>query len=300
MLFFTKEVKIGITAVIAIVIIYVGIIFLKGLKLFSTDTAYYVEMDNANGLTVSGEVLANGVNIGLVKSISYVPEKQNIMVEIDVNPKFNIPQGTTAYLSKEMLGSPKLNLSLGKNSGNFLKPGDVMKAEVSADLMTAAGNMIPQIQALMPKLDSILTGVNALVNDPALNAALHNAESISANLKTTTDNVNRMLAKDMPSLLARTNNIAANLESTTSKIDKMDLTGMAENAEKTLDNINNITTKLDMSLGSKNNSLGMLINDNSLVLHMDTTIQNASLLLEDLRLNPKRYVHFSVFGKKQK
>ena len=73
MLFFTKEVKIGITAVIAIVIIYVGIIFLKGLKLFSTDTAYYVEMDNANGLTVSGEVLANGVNIGLVKSISYVP-----------------------------------------------------------------------------------------------------------------------------------------------------------------------------------------------------------------------------------
>ncbi|MCR5314015.1 MAG: MlaD family protein [Bacteroidaceae bacterium] len=298
--FFTKEVKIGITAIIAIIIIYTGIIFLKGLKLFSNDTAYYVEMDNANGLSVSSEVLANGVNIGLVKTISYIPEKQNILVQINVKPDFKIPNGTTAFLSKEMLGSPKMNLALGQNDKGYMKPGDTMKAVPSTDLMATAGELLPQVQSLIPKLDSILAGVNTLVNDPALATSLHNLEYITNNLKTTTDDVNSLLGKDMPKLMTKANTIAGNLEITTNKLNQMDLVGMANSAQGTLNNVNNLTQKLDNAMSSKNNSLGLLLNDNSLVLHMDTTVQNASLLLEDLRLNPKRYVHFSLFGKKSK
>lgn len=296
----SKEIKIGLTAVVAIAIIYVGIIFLKGLKLFSNDTSYYVEMDNASGLCVSGEVLANGVNIGLVKTISYVPEKQNILVEVDVNPEFKIPEGTTAYLSKEMLGSPKMNLKLGPNSGKYLSPGDIMKAEVSTDLMAAAADMIPQIQALLPKLDSILTGVNKLANDPSLAASLHNLEYVTNNLKTTTDDVNKLLGKDVPKLMTHANNICVNLEGTTNKLNQVDIVGLGNSAKGTLDNMNSITGELNTALHSKNNSLGLLLNDNSLAVHLDSTVINASLLLEDLKAHPKRYVHFSLFGSKTK
>lgn len=298
--FLTKEVKIGLSAIVAIIIIYVGIIFLKGLKLFSNDTGYYVEMENANGLSVSSEVLANGVNIGLVKTISYVPEKQNILVEISVNPDFEIPVGTTAFLSKEMLGSPKINLALGPNTGNYMKPGDKIQTAISSDLMAMAGDMLPKVQALIPKLDSILAGVNKLANDPSLSTSIHNLEYITNNLKTTTDDVNQLLGHDVPKFMTKANVIASNLEGTTNKLNQIDLVGMANSAQGSLNNVNNITTKLDKAINSKDNSLGLLLNDNNLVVHMDTTIQNASLLLEDLRLNPKRYVHFSLFGKKAK
>ncbi|MBQ7156473.1 MAG: MCE family protein [Bacteroidaceae bacterium] len=300
MSFLNKEVKIGIVAIIAIIIIYVGIVFLKGLKIFNTDNAYYVEMDNASGITVSGEVLAGGVNIGYVKTISYVAEKQNILVEISVKPDFRIPEGTTVFLSKEMLGSPKMNLALGPNTGKYINEGDTIKAVSSPDLMAAVGDMLPQLQALVPKLDSILNGVNHLVNDPALSGTIQNLQYVTNNLRTTTDNVNTLLGRDMPKLMSKANNIAGNLEVTTNKLSQVDITGMANNAKGTLDNMNSITTRLDKALGSKDNSLGMLINDKSLVVHLDSTMLNASSLLEDLKQNPKRYVHFSIFGKKNK
>jgi len=296
--FFTKEVKIGLTAIVAIIIIYSGIIFLKGLQIFSNDSVYFVEMKNASGITPGSEVLASGVKVGIVKNVSFVPANQNIVVQIDIDKEFKIPAGTTVNISKEMLGSPKMNLMLANNSGNYLKDGDTLVAEPTIDLMETAAGMIPQLQALLPKLDSILSGVNNLANDPALNQSLQNIEYITNNLKTTTDNVNVLLAKDMPKLLTKTNNICANLEGTTNKLNQVDIVGMANSAQGSLNNVQSITAKLNTSLQDKNNSLGMLLNDNSFALHLDSTATNASRLLEDLRNNPKRYVHFSIFGKK--
>ena len=298
MKFLTKEVKIGVTAIVAIIIIYLGIIFLKGLQIFSNDAYYLVEMQSASGITAGDEVLANGVKVGIVKSVSFVPEKQNILVRIDIDKEFKIPVGTTVNISKEMLGSPKMNLALANNSGNFLNSGDVLTAEPTIDLMETAAGMIPQIQALLPKLDSILSGVNNLANDPALSQSLQNLEYITNNLKTTTDNVNSLLGKDMPHLMTKANNICTNLEGTTNKLNQVDIVGMANSAQGSLNNVQSITAKLNTSLQDKNTSLGMLMNDNSFALHLDSTAMNASRLLEDLRNNPKRYVHFSLFGRK--
>lgn len=298
MKFLTKEVKIGITALVAITTIYLGIIFLKGLHLFSNDTYYFVEMKNAGGITPGGEVLASGVKIGFVKSVEFVQESQTIRTRIDIDRDFKIPVGTTVSISKEMLGSPKMNLVLANNTGKYLENGDVLTSEPSLDLMDAAAGMIPQLQALLPKLDSILAGVNNLANDPALAQSLHNLEYVTNNLKTTTDNVNGLLANDMPKLMSKANNICANLEGTTNKLNQVDLVGIANSAQGSLNNVNNITAKLNSSLQSKNNSLGMLLNDNQFALHLDSTAMNASRLLEDLKNNPKRYVHFSLFGRK--
>ena len=296
----SKEIKIGGVAVLAVLIIYVGIIFLKGLKLFNNDVSYFVEITDVQGMPTASPVRANGLTVGSVKAITFNPQKQNITVEINIDPRFQIPQGTSVYMTKEMLGSATMNLKLGPDPTKLLQPGDTLIGAPMVDLMTSAGDMLPQVEAMLPKVDSILTALNTLVNDPALSTSMHNMESVSADLKITTARINSLLGRDVPQLMAKTNNICTNLETTTNTLNQIDMLGMAKKADATLGNVQDMTFKLNTAMSSKNNSLGMLMNDNSIMLHLDSTMLNSSRLLEDLRLNPKRYVHFSLFGKKDK
>ncbi len=296
----SKEIKIALVAVLAICIVYVGIIFLKGLKLFSNDVSYYVEMTDVQGMPTASDVRANGLKVGSVKNITFNPDKQNLTVEISVDPQFRIPQGTTVFMTKEMLGSAMMNLKLGADPTAILSPGDTINGTPMVDLMTAAGNMIPQVEKMLPKVDSILTALNTLTNDPALSASMHNMAFITEELKTTTTQLNGLLGKDVPQLMAKTNNICTHLESTTSKIDQIDLIGMAQKTDTMLFNLQDMTFRLNTAMNSKETSIGMLMNDNAIALHLDSTLMNSSRLLEDLRLHPKRYVHFSLFGKKEK
>lgn len=296
----SKEMKIALVAIAAILIVYVGIIFLKGLKLFSNDVSYYVEMTDVQGMPTASDVRANGLKVGFVKEITFNPSKQNMTVEICVNPDFQIPKGTTVYMTKEMLGSAMMNLKLGADPTAILSPGDTINGTPMTDLMTAAGNMIPQVEKMLPKMDSILSALNTLANDPALSTSMHNMACISEELKTTTSQLNGLLSKDVPQLISKTNNICTNLETTTNRINQIDMVGMAQKADAALGNVNDLTFKLNTAMNSKETSLGMLVNDNSIALHIDSTLMNSSRLLEDLRLHPKRYVHFSLFGKKEK
>ena len=296
----SKEIKIALVAVLAICIVYVGIIFLKGLKLFSNDVSYYVEMTDVQGMPTASDVRANGLKVGSVKNITFNPDKQNLTVEISVDPQFRIPQGTTVFMTKEMLGSAMMNLKLGADPTAILSPGDTINGTPMVDLITAAGNMIPQVEKMLPKVDSILTALNTLTNDPALSASMHNMAFITEELKTTTTQLNGLLGKDVPQLMAKTNNICTHLESTTSKIDQIDLIGMAQKTDTMLFNLQDMTFRLNTAMNSKETSIGMLMNDNAIALHLDSTLMNSSRLLEDLRLHPKRYVHFSLFGKKEK
>ena len=296
----TKEIKIALTVIVAIAIVYFGIIWLKGLKLFNTDKEYVVVMDDVSGLNVSSEVLANGLEVGYVKDISYNKNDQTLALILNIKSSFSLPEGTTVFVTKEMLGSAKLNLALGSINATALSAGDTIYGKSSSDLMAAAADMLPQIESMLPKVDSILTSLNTLVSDPALVSTLHNLEYTTANLRTTTDRMNGMLGKDVPQLMASANKAIGNAEVLTENLNRVDFEGIANNANKTMENASSITSKLNVALSSKDNSLGMLINDNSIALDIDTTIKNASLLLEDLRLHPKRYVHFSIFGKKDK
>jgi len=296
----SKEIKIALVAIFSAILIYVGIIFLKGLKLFSDEVSYFVEISNVQGMPTASDVRANGLKIGTVKAINFNAGKQNLTVEITVNPQFQIPEGTTVYMTKEMLGSAMMNLKLGPNPTAILHPGDTILGEPMIDLMTEAGNMIPKVEALLPKVDSILTAMNTLVNDPAIATSMHNMEAVSADLRVTTSQINGLLGKDVPQLMAKTNNICTNLETTTGQLNQIDLVGMAQKADATMNGVQEMTFKMNTAMSSKESSLGMLMNDNAIALHIDSTMQNSTRLLEDFRLHPKRYVHFSLFGKKDK
>ncbi len=299
----SKEIKIAITAILAIIIIYFGIVFLKGLKLFSTDNIYYVEMKNVGGLNKSDIVTSNGMSIGMVKDITYDPHRQTLAVAVELNEGFSLPRNSHANITKEMLGSPKLNIILGTNPDDMLNIGDTIYGEAGSDLMSAAGDMLPQLQQLMPRLDSIVTAINYITNDPALMATLQNMQYISNKLKTTTDNVNTIMAHDVPQLIGKANGIMTNLETTTNQIKELDLASLSDNATSTLQKANQTMEQLQgitTQINSPNSSIGKMLNDPSVYNHLDSTMTNASKLLEDLRKNPKRYVNFSLFGKQNK
>lgn len=291
---FSKEIKIAITAILSIIIIYTGIIFLKGIKMFGNENIYLVEINDISGLTVSSEVTVNGMNIGYVKDIKYNQEKQNLIVAIDIKEGFIIPEGSTASIAKEMLGNTKMNLILGKNTNKAITNNDTIKGKNSVDLMASAAEMIPQIQSIMPKVDSILTSLNNILSDASINKSIENIEYITYNLRSTTDNFNNIMNKDLPVLLSKANNICNNVEILTNNINKMDFNSLMTNANCTMQNLQVFTNRLN----SKDNSLGLLLNDKQIYNNLDSTIQNASLLLQDIRINPKKYVHFSLIGKK--
>jgi len=294
MTFFTKEVKIGITAILALAVIYTGFIFLKGIDLFNDTYTYYVKINNINGLTPQSDVLVSGMKIGSVKSINYNPEERNILIAIEVNKEFIIIKGSTASLTKEMLSSTKLEINLPANSYLPLEPGDTIIGKETTDLMASASEIVPQIQNLLPKMDSILTSINTILIDPSIQTSIHNIEALTNELKTTTNEVNNLLAKDVPSILNKTDAICYNMEIATNNLKDIDFKGLESNVNTTMQSLQLFTNKLN----NENSNLGLLLNDNSLYHNLDSTLYNASALLKDLRLQPKRYVHFSLFGRK--
>lgn len=195
MKFLTKEVKIAIIAIMALLIIYIGINFLKGMNLFSSDDTYYVELDNVSGLAVSSEVLADGYAIGVVKDLKYDENSsKNILATISIKKGIRIPKGSIVELSKEMLGSTKMNILMANNPRERVEPGDTLKGAWERDALTMVSQMMPQVQELLPKLDSILTSINKLASNPALQASINNMEDVTSNLKTTTHRINKIQA----------------------------------------------------------------------------------------------------------
>lgn len=291
----SREIKIAITTLVAIIIIYAGILFLKGVKLAHTDNAYIVKMADIGGLAIQAPVLSNGLEVGVVKTLNFNNETRFVEVAIELNKTFQVPVGTEATLSKDLLGAPKLKLIPGNAAHGYLNRGDTIPGAGNADLMEAAGTLVPTLETLLLKADSLLTALNSLANSPALPQTLDNLELTTRNLQITTAQLNGLMANDVPTMVAHLNAVGGNLETTTDKLANVDLEGMAASANGTLAELQLFTNRLNSNEGT----LGMLMNDASMYNHLDSTMLQASLLLEDLRLHPKRYVHFSLFGKKE-
>ncbi len=294
--FFTREIKIGITALLAIAIIYGGMIFLKGMNVFENDNVYYLKMKNVSGLAPQSEVLMCGMKIGIVKNIDYRAESHDLLVKIEIDEGFSIAEGSTAGLAKEMLGTTKVTINMPDNATKYLAKGDTIIGKSTPDLMDAAADMIPQFQTMLPKLDSILTSINTLAANPALNNSLNNIEVLTNDLRTTTTRINGLLGNEVPQLLGKANSLCTNMEGLSANLSNIDFAGLENNVNSTMNELQLFTNKLN----NENSSLGLLLKDDSMYENLNSTFSNASLLLEDFRLHPKRYVHFSLFGKKDK
>lgn len=299
--FFTKEIRIALTVIIGIVVLFVGMNFLKGIIVFSNDNSYKVVMRDINGLSASSPVYANGFQVGVVRNILYDYEGVNggIIVTIDVDNKMRIPVGTTAEVSSDLMGNLKLNLILSDNMRESIEPGGVIIGSLGKGMMDEVAQMMPQLKALLPKLDSILTNVNIIMSDPALKSIIDNVNGATDNLNKSSAQLNKMMTQfesTIPGMLQKVDTVLGNTEQITSDIAKADIATTMKNISATLQNCRELTDKLNSNEGS----LGKFINDPSLYDNLNATMRDADSLMIDLKSHPKRYVHFSIFGRKDK
>ena len=296
----TKEIKIALVAIVGILIMYFGINFLKGMNLFSTNNTYFITFDDIQGLGASTPIYADGYKVGTVDGLEYdYKENGPIKVKVDIIKDLRIPQGSKAEIVKDLMGNLQVNLLLANNPRERVEPGGVIPGAVNGGMMDKAANLVPVVEKMLPKLDSILASVNALLADPALAASLHNVETITSNLTVSTRELNTLMAglnKQVPGMIGKANGVLDNTNRLTANLASLDVQGTLNKVNQTLESAHQFTEKLNSNQGS----LGLLMNDTKLYDNLTSTMGHADSLVIDLKAHPKRYVHFSVFGRKDK
>lgn len=297
MKYFTKEVKIGIASIMALCVIVYGLNYLKGVSMFKPSSYFYVKYQNINGLAKSSPVFADGYRIGIVREIAYdYTHPGNVTVEVELDKDIRIPKGSSAELVSEMLGGVRMNILLANNPRESYSTGDTIPGLLNNGLMESVSTLMPQMEKILPKLDSILASLNTILSDPSIPTALNSIKNTTANLEVASGQLKVLMRKDVPLLAGKLNTIGDNFVVVSSNLKEINYAATFNKIDSTLANVKLITERLN----SKDNSMGLLLNDPQLYNNLNTTSANAASLLEDLRINPKRYVHFSLFGKKQK
>ena len=294
---FTKEIKIALVSIVGIVVLFFGLQFLKGLSVFSSDNSYYVAFSDATGLSESAPVYANGYRVGVVKALNYNYNPQGkIIAEMGINKQMRIPRGSKAELASDLLGNIKINLVLSDNPLDMITVGDTIPGGPEQGVMSKVAAMVPTIEQMLPKLDSIMASLNALLADPALRNTLHNVEGMTANLDATSRDLRALsgsLNHDVPGIMTKADSVLGNTQQLTANLSEIDVAQMMNKVDQTLKNVQEMTDRLNSDEGT----LGLLMRDKKLYNNLTSTAADADSLLIDFKAHPKRYIHFSVFGK---
>ena len=305
---FNREVKIALTAIVAIVLVYLLINFMKGINVFKSSNTYYVRFDNIAGLAVSNAVYANGYPVGIVRGIQYdYGNHERVVVAIELDKEMHMPRGTKAELVTSLMGGVTMSLMLGPNPTDNLAQGDTISGGLHEGAVEKVEALMPTIMDMLPKLDSIVTNMARLSADPALAQTLRNTAEITNNLRRTSAKLDAMVGRDLPQMMQHLNNTSRNVERLSNNLAAINLQETMNEVNASLAevrqfsaNINAMTNDLNSKLNSQDNTFGLLLNDRKLYDNLNRTVSSADSLLINVKAHPKRYVHFSIFGKKDK
>ncbi|QXU43755.1 MlaD family protein [Pedobacter sp. D749] len=306
-----NETKVGILAAFAIALLIIGYNFLKGNSIFSSETTLYAKYTRVDGLTVSKPILINGYQIGRVAKLELQGDG-SIIATLSVNSKYEIPENSIARLEgTDLLGSKAIVMSLG-NSKKMAEDGFTLNANVEKGLMEQVQPVQKKAELIIGKMDSILSSVNSILNpnfQKNVDKSFNSIAGTLASLETTSKKVDGLVgseSKRIEAIFKNVEGITANLNNNNQKISDI-LTNIntvtdkfaAANFKQTLDNANNAIADLQSVISgikSGKGSLGLLLNDDKMYQNLNNASKNLDELMIDLKANPKRYVHFSVFG----
>ena len=310
-----NETKVGVLAAFAIALLIIGYNFLKGNSIFSSETVLYARYTHVDGLGVSKPVLINGFQIGRVDQLTLQPNG-TIIATLKIKGKYDIPKNTIARLeSTDLLGGKAIVMDLG-NDRNYAVDGDTLNANVEKGLMETVQPVQKKAEQIIAKMDSILTSVNSILNPSFQKNVDKSFTSIASTLgalEATSKKVDALVGSEsskLSGILSNVETITVNFKNNGEKIDAI-LTNLnsvtdkaaALNFKSTVDNANKAIADLQgmvSNLKAGKGSLGKLLNDEEMYKNLTDASKNLDNLMIDLKANPKRYVHFSVFGGKNK
>lgn len=315
----SSETKVGALTAIAITLLVLGFNFLKGKNFNNKSTRYYAAFSDIQGLDAGNPVTINGKQVGNINKTDGGKDMRRIVVTLKMKLDVNIPDNSVAIINKSLLGSVQLEIHLG-NTTNYLKNNDTLRTELSNDIidntLQKLDPVLYQVKNAVKELDSVLTKFNNILDTDSknnirsslanLNKTTSSLTVSSASLEALLNNQTGAVAKTLNNMNAFTSNLAAsnekfnaimtNLDKTSNKLSKLDLQTTLTNLNGTIGDLKGTIAKLN----SNNGTAGMLLNDTRLYNNLSATSNKINLLLDDLKTNPKRYVSFSVFGKKNK
>jgi len=316
----SNETKVGALTAIAITLFILGFNFLRGKTLFKTGHFIYAKYANTKGIMVSNPVYINGFQVGAVFEIENVDKNlSTILLTIKLKDYYNIPVNSSAVIKENALGTPSIEIKLG-NSPKGMLTGDTIPTAsdpgMIGELMNKLGPVSDQLKNTIQTLDVVLKNINT-VFDPTtknnLQEVIGNMNKTTASLIGSAASIEKMLHQQSGAIAQSMNNVNSftknlsdnnekvsrtlgNVEKTTDQLAKADINGSVAQMKLALEKLNTVMGKLE----SQDGSLGKLINDKALYTNLNNTVHSANILLDDLRLHPKRYVQVSVFGKKDK
>lgn len=293
-----SEIKIGFIVVVSLALFFWGLNFLKGINLLKPSNYYVVTYSHIDGLVKSSPVMLDGFQVGLVRNIEYLYENPgHIKVTLDLNRKLRLPSGSSAALVGSLLGNPSIELTLGKAGSPLLSDGDSLLAVIEPGLMDQlTGGLLTNVENMVKHTDSLITGVETLLNNGSLTNSLASIEQTTDELRKLTVSLNKTVDNDLPGILKNVDQLTQELSGFGKQLNGLDLNGTMVKADKAIEGLSSLSTRLN----SPDNSMGLLLNDKSLYLNLSNTASSANELLFDLKEHPKRYVHFSLFGNSNK
>lgn len=303
-----NEVKIAIAAIFGIGLLIFGINYLKGVNILTASNTYYVKFQNAQQLAVGNQVYANGYSVGTISNLAFNYENNSeVVAAIELDDKLRLPKGTKAELVSPLMGGVVLNLILGPNPIDVLNPRDTIIGGPHLGALDKAGDLMPSIEAMLPKLDSILANVNTLTSgNGELQQTLANAAVLSGNLVRTTQALDALMANQVPNMLNNFSSFSNNLAKVDADGTVQNLNGAVTSLNTTLTDAQQVMAELQSTLAAvqqkingTNGTAGALLNDRELYDRLNRTVASADSLITDLKAHPKRYVNISVFGGKK-
>jgi phospholipid/cholesterol/gamma-HCH transport system substrate-binding protein len=299
--FFTREVKVGIMAIVAIFLLYFGLNFLKGIDIFSPVTYYYASYENIGGLVPSSPVYVKGFKVGQVEAVKYdFSKKQSFVVKISVSKDIQLPKGTIVQLYDDgLMGGKAIQLVYAPIVATqaMHEPNDTISSEVAIGMMAQlSGNLVPKIENIATEADSLLRSVRVLVQNKDLTKSLSSIEHTTADLAVSSSQLKKMMNNDLPGILSNVSTVTSDFKQVSGNLKKIDFAATVASVNHTIENLNLLTDKMNSSEGT----IGLLLNNKDLYINLSNTAASADKLLVDLKQSPKRYVHFSLFGSKTK